>query len=94
MTDFKLRQQKRDETKRKVIESATRLIIERGPTVGLREIAAGAGVSTGAVFGIWENREDLFYEVTRLSPEVLRVRIADAELAVSRLKMLSPPPPA
>lgn len=59
-------------TRSKVIASATALWAEPGSyeSVGIREIAAGAGMSTGAVFANFASKADLWREVMGYEPPV------------------------
>ena len=55
---------KRDRTREKLIEAATSVIAEKGfDRASLEEIAARAGMTRGAVYGNFENKEELFLAV-------------------------------
>jgi AcrR family transcriptional regulator len=52
---------KRDRTRAKLLEAARSLIREKGhEQTTLEEIAARAGMTTGAIYGNFKNREELF----------------------------------
>lgn len=62
-------------TRAKLIAAAQKLWAEPGTYVeksgvGIREIAAEAGVSTGAVFANWESKADLWREAMGYEPPV------------------------
>lgn len=59
-------------TRAKVIASAAALWAEPGTyeSVGIREIAKGAGMSTGAVFANFDSKADLWREVMGYEPPV------------------------
>jgi len=53
--------EKRDRTRAKLLESARALIREKGhEQTTMEEIAQRAGMTTGAIYGNFKNREDLF----------------------------------
>ncbi|WP_260735501.1 TetR/AcrR family transcriptional regulator [Tunturiibacter lichenicola] len=55
---------KRDRTRKKLIEAAASVIGEKGfDRASLEEIAAQAGMTRGAVYGNFENKEELFLAV-------------------------------
>jgi AcrR family transcriptional regulator len=55
---------KRDRTRRKLIEAAAAVIGEKGfDRASLEEIATTAGMTRGAVYGNFENKEELFLAV-------------------------------
>ena len=72
-------------TRRQLLDAAKRLFNERGyEAATVREIAAAAGLSTGAVFASFADKADLFGEVIQhglgqlhepstISPEELKV---------------------
>lgn len=66
------RQQSKAETRAKVLESARRLWAEPGTYefFGIRDIAAGAGMSTGAVFANFASKADLWREAMGYEPPV------------------------
>src|SRR5262245_46580462 len=52
---------KRDRTRSKLLEAARSLIREKGhEETTLEDIAQRAGMTTGAIYGNFKNREDLF----------------------------------
>src|SRR5581483_12013626 len=52
---------KRDRTRAKLLEAARALIREKGhEQTTLEEIAGRAGMTTGAIYGNFKNRDDLF----------------------------------
>src|SRR5579864_2997181 len=52
---------KRDRTRHKLLEAARALIREKGhESTTLEEIAERAGMTTGAIYGNFKNRDDLF----------------------------------
>jgi AcrR family transcriptional regulator len=64
---------KRDRTRKKLVEAAASVIAEKGfDRASLEEIAARAGMTRGAVYGNFENKEELFLAVveTRWKPIV------------------------
>ena len=55
---------KRDRTRKKLIEAAASVIGEKGfDRASLEEVAAQAGMTQGAVYGNFENKEELFLAV-------------------------------
>jgi len=55
---------KRDRTRRKLIESAATVIGEKGfDRASLEEIAAQAGMTRGAVYGNFKDKDELFFAV-------------------------------
>src|SRR5262252_9269349 len=87
---------KRDRTRARLLEAARALIREKGyEHATLEEIAERAGMTTGAIYGNFKNREDLFIALgqaywppikPRVKPgasfsDVMRA-IADATIAV------------
>ena len=66
------RQQAKIATRFKVVASAARLWSELGSyeTIGIREIAAGAGMSTGAVFANFDSKADLWRAAMGYEPPV------------------------
>ena len=59
-----LRAQSKLKTRRRVLDSARRLFIERGyEAATIRDISAAAGLSTGAVFASFIDKTDLFNAV-------------------------------
>src|SRR5215467_12396091 len=57
---------KRDRTRAKLLEAARALIREKGhEQITLEEIAQRAGMTTGAIYGNFKNREDLFIALGR-----------------------------
>lgn len=68
---------KRERTRARLIEAATQLIGEKGyERTTLEEVAAQAGVTRGAIYGNFKNREDLFLAVveTRWKPVIPPLR--------------------
>ena len=59
-------------TRAKLIKAARDLWSEPGTyeRIGIREIAAGAGVSTGAIFANWSGKEALWREAMGYEPPV------------------------
>src|SRR5690349_14965440 len=69
---------KRDRTRAKLLESARALIREKGhEQTTLEEIAERAGMTTGAIYGNFKNREDLFIALGQAywPPVVPKVKI-------------------
>src|SRR3954463_12874398 len=59
-----LRAQSKLKTRRRVLEAARRLFMERGyEAATIRDIAGAAGLSTGAVFASFLDKTDLFNAV-------------------------------
>jgi AcrR family transcriptional regulator len=59
-----LRAQSKLKTRRRVLDAARRLFMERGyEAATIRDIASGAGLSTGAVFASFLDKTDLFNAV-------------------------------
>ncbi|MFZ1991676.1 MAG: TetR family transcriptional regulator [Alphaproteobacteria bacterium] len=57
---------KRERTRRQLIDTAAEMIAEKGfGGVSLREVAARAGLTKGAIYGIFESKEDLFLAVVQ-----------------------------
>src|SRR5215467_12480464 len=68
---------KRDRTRSKLLEAARSLIREKGhEQTTLEEIAERAGMTTGAIYGNFKNRDDLFIALgqTYWAPIVPRVK--------------------
>ncbi len=58
---------KRERTRARLMEAASQVIGEKGfHETTLDEVAARAGMTRGAIYGNFKNREDLFLEVVRL----------------------------
>src|SRR3954471_10028150 len=87
---------KRDRTRAKLLEAARSLIRERGHEhTTLEDIAKRAGMTTGAIYGNFKNRDELFLALGQAYwppikprvqpratfPEIMRA-LADATLAV------------
>lgn len=69
---------KRERTRAKLLEAARALIREKGhEQATLEEIAERAGMTTGAIYGNFKNREDLFIALaqTYWAPVVPRVKL-------------------
>ncbi|MBM7278550.1 helix-turn-helix domain-containing protein [Gordonia rubripertincta] len=58
--DSSLRRDQAAETRARVLDTATRMFAERGWSVGVREIAAGAGVSFETVYAKFGSKTKLF----------------------------------
>ena len=74
---------KRERTRAALLEAARELVRERGyERTTLQDVAARAGMTSGAIYGNFKNREDLFVALglTYWPPVVPRVR-PDATLA-------------
>lgn len=57
------RDQKKAETRARLLSVARELFIARGfEAVGVRDVASASGHSTGAIFSNWNGKEDLFAE--------------------------------
>ncbi len=66
-------------TRQKVLEAAKRLFMQRGyEGATMRDIAADAGLSTGALFANFADKADLFNEVILTDFEIQHERIAKA----------------
>ncbi|WP_313005377.1 helix-turn-helix domain-containing protein [Brevundimonas sp.] len=59
-------------TRAKLIASARKLWAEPGTyeAIGIREISAAAGMSTGAIFANWKGKADLWREAMGFEPPV------------------------
>ena len=60
------RTDQKQETRRRIVESATRAIVERGletPSVG--EVMSGAGLTVGGFYAHFENKDALMIEALR-----------------------------
>jgi AcrR family transcriptional regulator len=58
--------QKRERTRAQLIEVAAAMIAGRGfEATSLRDVAARAGLTKGAIYGIFDSKEDLFLAVVR-----------------------------
>jgi AcrR family transcriptional regulator len=69
-------------TRQKVLEAAKQLFTERGyEAATVRDIAAAAGMSTGAVFASFTDKADLFNEVIIADYDALAGRMAQAAAA-------------
>lgn len=67
-------------TRRKVMDSARDLFISRGfDAATIRDIASGAGLSTGAVFANFRDKTDLFLAVLETEAELVGTAFADAD---------------
>src|ERR1044072_3472300 len=66
-------------TRQKVLESAKRLFMQRGyEGATMRDIAADAGLSTGALFANFTDKADLFNEVILQDFEIQHEKITKA----------------
>jgi len=85
----------KQQTRRRLLEAATRLVAERGyEAATLRDVAALADVSTGAVFANFADKADLFNEVIVADLAALLDRMkaaagADASPSEALLSMLT-----
>lgn len=77
-----------------LLEAALPLVLERGPEVTTREIAAAAGVAEGTIFRVFDSKDDLVtaaartvFDTTVLEHELGHIR-SDAPL-VDRLTQLA-----
>jgi AcrR family transcriptional regulator len=78
---------KRDRTRSKLLEAARYLIREKGhEQVTLEEIAESAGMTTGAIYGNFKNRENLFIALgqTYWPPIVPRAKPGSSLAAIMR----------
>jgi AcrR family transcriptional regulator len=78
-------------TRRQLLDAAKRLFNERGyDAATVREIAAAAGLSTGAVFASFTDKADLFGEVILDDCEALaeHLKAADSENASTETALL------
>jgi AcrR family transcriptional regulator len=69
--------QRRAETRAALLEAATRVFAERGfHASSVEEVAAGAGVTTGALYGHFASKEELFLAVFEetVAPELAAYR--------------------
>jgi len=74
-------------TRQKVLESAKRLFMQRGyEGATMRDIAADAGLSTGALFANFTDKADLFNEVILQDFELQHERIAQALAGAESVK--------
>ncbi len=65
--------------KQKIIEAAQRLIAEKGvEKTSMRDIAAGAGITTGAIYYYYKSKEELLYDVmdyaSAVTAEIVKMR--------------------
>src|SRR5512133_953488 len=63
----------------KIIEAAQRLIAEQGvEKTSMRDIAKGAGITTGAIYYYYKSKEELLYDVmdyaTAVTSEIMKMR--------------------
>lgn len=80
-----LRAKHTDETRRALVEAARRLFAAKGyHNVGIREFAAEAGVTRGALYHHFEGKEDLFVAVMEHIQEGLKTNAAERHSAPSR----------
>src|SRR5215831_16752866 len=78
---------KRERTRAALLEAARELIRERGhERTTLQKVAKRAGMTTGAIYGNFKNREDLFIALgeTYWPPIVPRVRSGASLAAIMR----------
>jgi AcrR family transcriptional regulator len=74
-------------TRQKVLESAKRLFMQRGyEGATMRDIAADAGLSTGALFANFADKADLFNEVILQDFELQHEKIAQALAGAETVK--------
>jgi TetR/AcrR family transcriptional regulator, repressor for neighboring sulfatase len=71
-----------------LMESARKLIAERGPAVALREIADDAGVNFGLIYQYLGTKEQVVAEVYRHATEAAATRLAEAEHIDEALSLL------
>lgn len=81
----------------RLLEVGKREFLERGyEKASLRRICAGAGVTTGALYFWFQNKEDLFVQIVSgtvhqlesLSVELIRQELEDASVGVDNEKLL------
>lgn len=94
---FKVMKDPEQAVRMKLLESAKKEFLERGyEKASLRSISAGAGVTTGAVYFFFQNKEDLFAQVVEktlkqleaLSAEMIREELENADAGVDNERRL------
>lgn len=88
------RQQAKQKTRLKLLEAAHDLFVERGyESATIRDIAAGAHLSTGAVFANFSDKADLFNEVIladfRRLDELMAAASGDGPLKAQLQRLLT-----
>jgi TetR/AcrR family transcriptional repressor of mexCD-oprJ operon len=70
----------RDRTATAIIESAARILAERGEAVTMEEIASSAGIGRATLYRYFPNREQLLSAMAAASVQELATRIDEADL--------------
>lgn len=70
----------RDLTAAAIIDSAAKLIAERGEAASMEEIAGAAGVGRATLYRYFPSRDELLRAMAIASVQELRLRIAEANL--------------
>jgi len=70
----------RDRTAATIIESAARILAERGEAATMEEIATSAGIGRATLYRYFPNREQLLSAMATASVQELATRIDEAEL--------------
>ena len=70
----------RDLTAAAIIDSAARILADRGETASMEEIASSAGVGRATLYRYFPNREELLRAMAAASVQELAARIEEADL--------------
>ena len=69
-----------DDTQRKILDSGLKMFLEKGfERANLRELCAGAGITTGSFYRHFESKEDLFAFFVQPAVDEIKKDFADAE---------------
>src|SRR6476659_478222 len=81
---------KRDRTRAKLLEAARSLIREKGhENTTLEEIAERAGMTTGAIYGNFKNREELFISLGQKYWAPIAPRVAPGATFAEAMRALA-----
>lgn len=73
----KISQEKKDATRRRLIDAAVAVTLQKGAAATTREILAVAGLSAGALYHYFDSKAELYQEIAR--------RFVDTDTATARL---------
>lgn len=73
----KISEEKKEATRRRLIDAAVEVTITKGAAATTREILAAAGLSAGALYHYFDSKDELYQEIAR--------RFVDTDVATARL---------
>lgn len=79
----KISEEKKEATRRRLIDAAVEVTITKGAAATTREILAAAGLSAGALYHYFDSKDELYQEIAR--------RFVDTDVATVRLDPAASP---